>query len=155
MTISLSDLPNEILHRILLFVPPTLVARVQRVSHHFNDLPQPVLWQHYCHAYFKYWSPGHCILEKFSAPVADVNWKDLFSFRHKLDRAIDHEIDSILQVQTHRIEKTERIVVNGYDAKDSLLRHIDVDDDADDVLARRFVSAIIQVGRAGSTDTCT
>ncbi|KAL9031095.1 MAG: hypothetical protein Q9196_000858 [Gyalolechia fulgens] len=35
------------------------------------------------------------------------------------------------------MDRSEKIIAQGYDAKDTLLRHLNVSDDADDVLARR------------------
>lgn len=67
-----------------------------------------------------------------------MDWKKVFAERRQIDRSISREIDSILGSQVGRIEKTSRIVEHGYDAKDTLLRHLSVADDADDVLARRY-----------------
>ena len=57
--------------------------------------------------------------------------------RHVVDRTTSHELDSILTSQVGRIEKSETIVGLGYDAKDALLRHLNVGKDAEDILARR------------------
>lgn len=78
--------------------------------------------------------------EKFNGPVAKVDWKTVFAERHGVDKTTSAEIDSILASQVSRIEKTERIIGHGYDAKDTLLRHLNVEDDAEDVLARQFYS---------------
>lgn len=75
--------------------------------------------------------------EKFSGAVARVDWKKIFSERHSVDHATTRQIDSILSSQRSRIEKTESIVAHGYDAKDTLLRHLNIGDEAEDVLARR------------------
>lgn len=77
--------------------------------------------------------------QKYSGVVAKVDWKKIFIERHSADRATTRQIDSILSSQRSRIKKTESIVAYGYDAKDTLLRHLDVGDDAEDVLARRYV----------------
>ncbi|KAL6721101.1 hypothetical protein ACLMJK_000201 [Lecanora helva] len=140
MAIKLSDLPNEIIYQILLCVPPASVTKVQQVSRQFNELAQPILWRHYCETRYTYWSSEHHIREKLSGAVAKVDWKSIFSERHKVDRMIDRGIDSILETQKGRVKKAESIVTHGYDAKDALLRHMAVGDDADDVLARRFYS---------------
>lgn len=78
--------------------------------------------------------------EKYNGPVAKVDWKKVFAERHGVDRTTNAEVDSILASQMSRIEKTERIISYGYDAKDALIRHLNVEDDAEDVLARRFYS---------------
>ena len=138
MTLTLDQLPNEIIFQILLYLPPTSVPALQQVSKQFNDLSQPLLWRYHCSTLFRYWSPEHAIDEKFNGPVAKVDWKKVFAERRQIDRSISREIDSILGSQVGRIEKTSRIVGYGYDAKDTLLRHLSVADDADDVLARRY-----------------
>ena len=137
MAIRLNELPNEIIYQILLCVPPTSVIKVQEVSRQFNDLSQPILWRHHCRTQFSYWNPEHEIYEKFSGPVAKVDWKKIFTARHSVDSVTNHEIDSILENQLGRIQKTEKIVAHGYDAKDALLRHMNVSDETNDVLARR------------------
>lgn len=76
--------------------------------------------------------------EKFHQAVAKVDWRKTFSERHNVDRMINREIDSILSSQTDRTEKIEKIVGYGYDAKDTLLRHLRADDEVEDVLARRY-----------------
>ncbi len=57
-----------------------------------------------------------------------------------VDRNISHCLDSIIASQVGRIGKAEKIVAFGYDAKDTLLRHMSVPDEAEDVLARRYVT---------------
>ena len=142
MTITLDKLPNEIIFQILLYIPPSSVPALQQVSKQFNDLSQPLLWRYHCNTSFRYWSPEHAIDEKFNGPVAKVDWKKVFAERRQIDRSISREIDSILDSQVGRIEKTSRIVGFGYDAKDTLLRHLSVADDADDVLARRYFNIV-------------
>ena len=143
MTLTLDQLPNEIIFQILLCIPPTSVPALQQVSKQFNDLSQPLLWRYHCSKTFHYWSPEHAIDEKFNGPVAKVDWKKVFTQRRQIDRSISREIDSILGSQVGRIEKTSRIVEYGYDAKDTLLRHMSVADDADDVLARRYYNIMV------------
>lgn len=73
------------------------------------------------------------------ANAADVDWKGIYSERHLIDRSANHQIDSILASQVGRIEKSTKIIGLGYDAKDTLVRHLGVGDDAEDVLARRYI----------------
>lgn len=77
--------------------------------------------------------------EKFDGNISKVDWKEVFVERHTLDRSASSNIDSILSSQTGRILKSESIVEHGYDSKDSLLRHLHVDEGAEDVLARRYL----------------
>ena len=58
--------------------------------------------------------------------------------RYMTDRKASACLDDIIESQSGRIEKAEKILAFGYDAKDTLLRHLHVSDDADDVLARRY-----------------
>ncbi|KAK4694902.1 F-box protein 21, partial [Lecanoromycetidae sp. Uapishka_2] len=140
MAITLSELPNEVIYQILLSIPPTSVPTLQKVSRQFNDLAQPILWRHHCQTLYRYWSPEHRMRENFNGPVAKIDWKNIFAERHGVDRITSTAIDSILASQVSRIEKTERIIGHNYDAKDTLLRQLNVEDDAEDVLARRFYS---------------
>ncbi|CAL8577897.1 hypothetical protein XPA_003709 [Xanthoria parietina] len=137
---TLHDLPTEILYQIFLSVPPASIPTLQQVCRKFNDLSQPLLWRHHCQSNYHHWRPEHEIHTKYAQSAAQVNWKQLFRTRHLGDRAVSQELESILASQTGRIEKAERILAYGYDAKDTLLRHLDVSDDAEDVLARRYYS---------------
>lgn len=140
MAIKLNELPNEVIHQILLHLPPTSAPKVQQVSRQFDESAQPILWRSHCRTHFKYWSAEHEIQQKFSGIVAKVDWKKVFLERHNVDRATTLHLDSIISSQTNRISKSRNIVAYGYDAKDTLLRHLDVGDEAEDVLARRSVS---------------
>lgn len=137
MPITLSDLPNEVLFQILLYVHPSSTAALQQISRRFNNLVQPLLWKHHCRTQFRYWSQGHSIESKFSKSAAEVEWKNVFASRQVIDRITSNKIDSILASQVGRIKKSETIVELGYDAKDALLRHLRVGEAAEDVLARR------------------
>ena len=137
MTIKLSELPNEIIYQVLLCVPPASVTKVQQVSRQFNEISQPLLWRYYCQSHYEYWDSKHGIQEKFLGPVAKVEWKKIFSTRHNVDRITSGQIDGILGTQQSRVKKTESIVAHGYDAKDTLLKHLKVGQEAEDMLARR------------------
>ena len=137
---SLTDLPNEIIQQILIYITPSSAPAIQRVSRRFNALTQPILWRYHCRTQFKYWDQKHNIQAKFADEVAKVDWKHVFSNRHCIDRATSHAIDAILSRQVGRVEKFQSIVGFGYDAKDTLVRHLNVDDDAEDVLARRYAT---------------
>lgn len=138
MTLLLSDLPPEVLFQILLWVPPVSIPAFQQVCRKFNDQSQPILWRHHCRTRFKYWNPEHDILAKFAQDAAEVDWKNIYRKRHLADAAISHDLEKILSTQIGRMDRSEKIIAHGYDAKDNLLRHLNVSDDADDVLARRY-----------------
>ena len=142
---NMTELPNEIIYQIILCVPPASVSVVQRVCHRFNDLSQPILWRQHCRNQFEYWSSDHGIHEKFAGPVAKVDWQSIFCVRHRKDRETTRGLDSILATQTGRIEKTEKLIQNGYDVKETLTRHLHTSDDAEDVLARRFVPLRVKI----------
>ena len=147
MAITLTELPVEILRQIISYIPPTSVPTVQTVSRKFNDLPQPLLWRDHCRTHFEYWSPKHDLQQKLLGSVVETDWKKLFFHRHSIDRSITQDVDGILASQRNRIEKAERIMGHGYDAKDALLQHLNVGDDAEDVLARRYYLMVIERAR--------
>lgn len=138
MALTLNDLPIEVLHHIISHLSPSSLPTVQTVSRKFHDLPQPLLWRDHCRTHFKYWNSEHDLQQRLSRNIVESDWKKLFSDRYSIDRAITRDIDGILASQRNRIEKAERIMGHGYDAKDTLLRHLNVADDVEDVLARRY-----------------
>ncbi|KAL5339254.1 Hemimethylated DNA-binding protein YccV like-domain-containing protein [Aspergillus crustosus] len=139
MILSLSVLPQELLHNILLFCHPLDSASLARTSRRvWGATNEPVLWRYYCQAHFKYWTRSHDMLTKFSGAVSAVDWKALYISRHVVDRTTSRILDSMLTCQTGRIEKFRSVINLGYDAKDTILRNILVDPAAEDYLARRY-----------------
>jgi len=135
----LTDLPNEVIYQILQFLSPHDVPSLELVSKSFRTTGcQRVLWQYFCRSNFRYWDRRWDIESKFRANAANVDWKGIYSKRHEIDRSTTRQIDSILSSQVGRIGKSAKIVGLGYDAKDTLIRHLEVGDDAEDVLARRY-----------------
>lgn len=61
----------------------------------------------------------------------------MFRSRHLADTAISHALEGILSCQICRLGGSEKIISYGYDAKDTLLRHLKCSDATEDVLARR------------------
>lgn len=139
MPASLTDLPNEVIFQILLHVPPSSTPALQRISRRLNDLAQSFLWKHHCQTQFRYWSQGNDIRDKLFSNEASTDWKKVFKRRHIADRTTSHELDSIIASQLDRIKSSEIIAGLGYDAKDTLLRNLSVGEDAEDVLARRYM----------------
>ena len=137
MAVVLSELPVEVLHQIISHLPPSTVPTLQIVSRKFNTLPQPLLWRHHCLSHFKHWNAEQDVESRLSKGVLDTDWKKMFADRYTIDRSIARDVGGILASQRNRIEKAERIMGHGYDAKDMLLRNLNVDDEAEDVLARR------------------
>ena len=135
---TLFDLPSEVIDQIILFIPPAYLPTVELVSKQFNIFAkQPVIWRQHCQTQFSAWNAGRKIDQRLAGNVRDTDWKAFFTERHGIDRAITREINSILNSQSSRIKKSTIIVQFGYEAKDTLLRHCNVGDEVDDVLARR------------------
>ena len=135
---SLYQLPSEVIHHILLYVDPRSLGEVELVSKRSAEFAnQQVIWHYHCRNHFTYWNSERKVGHPNERSVADTNWKCLYIERYKVDRDITRSIDSILSSQTGRIRKFAGIVDFGHEAKDTLLRHCNAADDAEDVLARR------------------
>ena len=137
MAISIHDLPNEVIQHILLHASPLSIPAFQQTCQRFNHLADALIWRQHCRSQFRYWSPEHLIKRRLAGPVDSAEWKTVFARRHVLNRHTTRTLDSILSSQMGRIDKFQQIVEHGYDVKDCLLGHLRVDDDAEDVLARR------------------
>lgn len=137
---TLAHLPQEILHHILIYLPPIAVLSFQRVCHAFNDICGPLLWRTICLSHFQYWSSTRELQHKLALPVDQIQWKRIFAERYRINQDVNHTLDSILGTQVGRIEKTGSIVQHGYDAKDVLLENLHVGKDAPDVLSRKWYS---------------
>ena len=139
---SLADLPNEVIYRILQYLLPIDVSSLDLVSKRLHDLArQPVLWQDFCRKHFRSWDQRWNIDDKFRDNTATVDWKAIYAKRHQTDKSTSHQLDSLLSSQSGRIAKSETIVSFGYDAEDTLVRHLRTGDHAEDVLARRYMMA--------------
>lgn len=139
MSVTLADLPNEVIFQILLYVPLDSTPNLLQVSRRFNEAAQPLLWKFHCRTQFRYWSEEHDIEHKFNNAL-QVDWKSIFAKRHSVDRETRRILNSIISNQLNRILKSEKIVKLGYDAKDTLLRNLHVGEDAEDFLARQYVT---------------
>lgn len=139
MVLTLDRLPDEILLSILCYSPPSSSAALTQTARRFRNVTnEPTLWRFYSQAYFNFWDAKHEMSKKLASPVLLVNWRTLYIRRHLIDGMVSKLVDSILQTQTGRIEKFRAIIDLGYDAKDTLLRHISVNPEKKDFLARRF-----------------
>ncbi|KAI9697505.1 MAG: hypothetical protein M1820_007771 [Bogoriella megaspora] len=67
-------------------------------------------------------------------------WKERYASRRASNRVVSNQLELIISRQRGRIQATEPIVRFGFDAKDVLLRNLDIPDSAEDVLARRYWS---------------
>lgn len=135
---SLNDLADEIIQQILCFLPADSIRHVLQTSKRLSRIAnEPTLWRTYCRADFQYWDESHEIRRRFAASVSSTDWKELYLRRRETDRKTTRLLNKVLAGQTHRIATMQAITGLGYDAKDTLLRHLRVGDDAEDVLARR------------------
>ena len=138
---SIGRLPNELLQHVLLYLPALSVAAFERVCRRFFGIVGAFNWRNLCQADFRYWHPSHKIQSKLDADRENVDWKEVFTQRYRSHRETTRLLNSILSTQVGRIDKFQQIVGIGYDAKDCLLEHLAVDEDAEDVLARRYASS--------------
>ncbi|KAJ5329003.1 hypothetical protein N7452_009393 [Penicillium brevicompactum] len=138
MVRSLIHLPDEILNSILCYSSPQSCAAVEQTHARFRNVTnEPLLWRRYCQSHYNYWDERHEMRQKFTRPVQSTDWKAIFVNKYLVDRSVTRLLDSILESQTGRIEKSRSVVDLGYDAKDTLLRHSRVES-GEDVLARRY-----------------
>jgi len=137
--VSLATLPDEVLQHILSYISPKeALDRFQFVSRHIHELcSEPLLWRHHCESTFRYWDSKHQIRAKYSSKAGNVGWKDLYIYRRNVDNRVSELLEDILDSQRNRLSRVGDIARYGYDAKDTLLRHYKVADDAEDVLSRR------------------
>lgn len=139
--LSFASLPTEILQAIFEYLPPESLVNASIASKRLKSIAdQPIIWRLYCRTQFRYWDTKHNITGKFAGSLADVDWKALFVERNKTDRATTQLLNKVVSSQLDRIANIQEIANLGYDAKETLLRHCNVGDDAEDVLARRYYS---------------
>jgi F-box protein 21 len=138
---NLVDLPDEILHLILLSSPPSQCVALEQTARRFRAVTNsPLLWRHYCTTAFRYWDDSHDIKSKLKQPPSTVHWKQLFAQRRVTDRETTRALDDILANRVGRIRKAQDILDRGYDVKDTLVRHAGAGLEGDDYLARRYFS---------------
>ena len=136
---SLETLPDELVQHLLHYVPPEDILRnFSPLSKRLHRVAQePLLWRYYCRTTFKYWNADHRLQEKLGHPVHNVDWKGLFLLRLRRNARAAVLLDGIVASRVSRMQKIEQICRFGYDVKDFLLSQCQVDDSAEDVLARR------------------
>ncbi|KAF2459319.1 F-box domain-containing protein [Lineolata rhizophorae] len=142
-------LPDELVHHILAYLSSDALAIASELNRRFHRLTlSPLLWRAHCLSY-RYWHPRHRLSDKLAAPAGEVDWCALFAERQRIDRRVRFALDGILAGQQRRILRMRTLLLEGYDAKDELLRQCNVGkdepgggccgtDECDDVLARRY-----------------
>lgn len=139
METSFTRLPDEILHTILCYSPPSAAAALERTARRFRSIAnEPLLWRYYCLTHFSFWEHRHDFKNKLADPVSSVDWKGLYASRCLTDSTVSSALESILTSQTGRLEKFRVIISFGYDAKDTLIRNALTGPEREDHLARRF-----------------
>ena len=138
---SFGQLPDEVITSILQYTPPESTINFAQTARRFKAVAdEPLLWRGYCQSSYRHWDPNHNLPQKLAQDAVLTDWKRLFVNRRRIDKQALDIVDSILASQTARVEKSQKIVDLGYDAKDVLLRLCATPQDAEDVLARRYHS---------------
>ena len=141
--ITMNDLPTEVIFQILFNIPPSDAISVIMSAKRYHTFLGPTLWRHFCRIKFRFWQEFWNIEAKFKERVEDVDWRGTFLRRQEAELSTEVLLEQIIQGQSGRLSRYEPILAYGFDVKDVLLRHIDVGDDAQDVLARRYHSSLL------------
>lgn len=134
---SVNDLPNELLEQVLLFLPALSIPAFEQTCRRFSKVVKACNWRRFCRIQFRYWGRNCDEKSRPEDKLVETRWKRIYIERHRTHQETSNLIDSILSSQVGRIDKFQRIVEIGYDAKDCLLQHLATCENASDVLARR------------------
>ncbi|KAK8879834.1 hypothetical protein PGQ11_001128 [Apiospora arundinis] len=142
---SFDALPDELITHILHYTSPEeTLLQISRVSKRFARVAQtPLLWRYYCDTTFKYWQADHAFHAKRRNRRLQIDWRRLCTLRLFRNRRITQLLDGIVATRLERLQRIEEICQYGYDAKDYLLSQCKIDDDAPDVLARRYYACTV------------
>ncbi|KAK7529951.1 Hemimethylated DNA-binding protein YccV like-domain-containing protein [Phyllosticta citribraziliensis] len=136
---SLQALPDEILTNILFYLDPDSLNAVQPASRRLQSVAgQEILWRHNCRIHFRHWNPKHNYTALLQRPVAQVPWRQLFVQRKRIEVKARRLVDELVATHKQRGAHIEWLAEQGYDVKDELLRQKSVDEEQEDVLARRY-----------------
>lgn len=153
------QLPDELLEAIVEYLPPAATIACGYTSSCFNKITyEPLVWRRHCIKRWQFWAERHELDEKLALPPVKTKWRQLFNEREKLDQEALELFNTMLLTQQHRYSRMEALAAHGYDVKDLMRRLRDeTDDDAEDVLARRFhANAILgQIHRATALEKWT
>ncbi|KAK8175021.1 hypothetical protein IWX90DRAFT_379025 [Phyllosticta citrichinensis] len=137
--VSLLALPDEILTNILFYLDPDSLNAVQPASRRLQSVAgQEILWRYNCHIHFRHWNPKHNYTALLQRPVAQVPWRQLFVQRKRIEAKARRLVDELVATHKQRGTHIEWLAEQGYDVKDELLRQKSVDEEQEDVLARRY-----------------
>ncbi|KAK7509008.1 Hemimethylated DNA-binding protein YccV like-domain-containing protein [Phyllosticta citriasiana] len=136
---SLLMLPDEILTNILFYLDPDGLNAVQPTNRRLQSVAaQEILWRHNCRVHFHHWNPKHDYTALLQRPVAQVRWRQLFVQRKRIEVKARRLVDELVATHKQRGAHIEWLAAQGYDVKDELLRQKSVDEEQEDVLARRY-----------------
>jgi hypothetical protein len=125
MTISLLDLPEEVILAIISLLPATSLPCIEQTSQSLRRFAlEPTVWRSLCQASYRYWNDARETKSKFQEPIGALDWKKLFVMRYLKARLVEQQLDSILSEQHGRIAKFHEIARCGYEAKDTLLKQM-------------------------------
>ncbi|KAH8887068.1 hypothetical protein GQ53DRAFT_827620 [Thozetella sp. PMI_491] len=154
---SLSVFPEDIIRVILRFLPPEdNLSAVPRLSRRFHLVAnEPLLWRYYCCITWRYWDPAHAFREKLLLRASSVDWKALWILRRRTQAQVAGLFDDILATKAGQLGRFKQLCLKGYDAKDFLLDQCHTDDQAEDVLSRRYFgnSALDSIHRGIAVET--
>ncbi|KAJ4331178.1 hypothetical protein N0V95_009929 [Ascochyta clinopodiicola] len=135
-----TELPTEMLEAIFLHLDPRSLMALSQTNRLVQQLTatSPTLWRHLCRTSFSTWAPHHDITAKLAGPLSDVDWRGLYMRRTHVEHETRRLLNRVVATQHERMRAINAIADFGYDAKETLLRECACDDDAPDVLARRY-----------------
>ncbi|KAI9652452.1 MAG: hypothetical protein M1831_006795 [Alyxoria varia] len=139
MACNFLSLPDELIQQIFLDLPLDSLASCIRTCKRLEALSgTPLLWKPQCLMQYQYWSSHHDLKTLLKAPSGEVDWKGLLAKRKNSDISISTQFNRCLPRYENRTQQLESIAVNGYDAKDWLIRQLDAPKTSEDHLARKY-----------------
>ncbi|OAG44034.1 hypothetical protein AYO21_01886 [Fonsecaea monophora] len=120
MTSPLTQLPNEVIHVILSYLPFQSNTALQQTCHRFADAAkEPLVWKKYCQDFFRWWDRRHSFPEKLR-DASFVAWKELFAERYRTSKATRQALNTMIEEDSGRLDSLRVILDARYDAKDHL-----------------------------------
>ena len=140
---TINDLPNEVLFQILFNLSPLDAISIALSSRRFHAFLGPPLWRHFCQVKYKFWQDSWDVESIYDASVDLVDWKRIYLYRQRAEHCAESSLEQILHIQSNRLYHYGTILTYGFDVKDVLLRQVDIANDVQDVLARRYHSSLL------------
>ncbi|KAI5813780.1 hypothetical protein BZA77DRAFT_284357 [Pyronema omphalodes] len=140
----LLSLPEEVITSIIFYISESSLVELSRTCRKLYRLcSSPLEIRQRCLTR-RWWDRRHNFTAMVNCKdIHKVNWLKLYIHRMNVERTTTRLLDEIIANPTNHINNFNRIVDFGYDAKDTLARHAQVEDDqVDDPLARRYQASI-------------